>query len=131
MNSEQREIDRLNQLVLQRDIEINNLRIDQSKAVPFNNLSAAQDERLAMLAEEAGEIVMAVGKIMRHGYDSYHPDHPNSTNVLELEKEIGDLMAVVREMAKRGDIDPARVAKHTDAKWAKALKWTHHQEKTK
>ena len=40
----------------------------------FNKLTPAEAERLAMLAEECGEVVQIVGKILRHGYDSQHPD---------------------------------------------------------
>ncbi len=40
----------------------------------FNRLTPAEAERLAMLAEEAAEVIQIVGKILRHGYASYHPD---------------------------------------------------------
>ena len=46
----------------------------------FNGLTPAEAERLAMLAEECGEVIQMVGKILRHGYDSYHPADPNTTN---------------------------------------------------
>ena len=39
---------------------------------PFNQLDCAAAERLAVLAEEAGEVVQAVTKILRHGYDRVH-----------------------------------------------------------
>lgn len=34
----------------------------------FNGLSPAEVERLALLAEECGEVIQTVGKILRHGY---------------------------------------------------------------
>ena len=34
----------------------------------FNQLTPAETERLAILAEECGEVIQAVGKILRHGY---------------------------------------------------------------
>ena len=40
----------------------------------FNQLSDAQLERLYILSEELGEAQQAVGKILRHGYDSKHPE---------------------------------------------------------
>lgn len=40
----------------------------------FNGLTPAEAERLAMLSEECGEVIQIIGKILRHGYDSYHPD---------------------------------------------------------
>lgn len=38
-----------------------------------NNLTAAEQERLAILAEEMGEALQIIGKIIRHGYESYNP----------------------------------------------------------
>jgi hypothetical protein len=37
----------------------------------FNQLTDAEAERLALLAEECGEVVQVIGKILRHGYESY------------------------------------------------------------
>jgi len=39
----------------------------------FNGLSPAEAERLALLAEECGEVVQAVCKVLRHGYESTNP----------------------------------------------------------
>ena len=38
-----------------------------------NGLNDAEAERLAILLEEFGEAQQAVGKILRHGYESYDP----------------------------------------------------------
>ena len=35
-----------------------------------NNLSNEQLEALAILAEECGEVIQVIGKIIRHGLDS-------------------------------------------------------------
>ena len=35
---------------------------------PFNELSPAEVERLAILAEEMGEAIQVIGKVLRHGY---------------------------------------------------------------
>lgn len=73
---------------------------------PFNGLSHAEAERLAMLAEEAGEVVQAVGKVLRHGYESYHPDDPRGIpNRALLENELADLHAVEIFMSDDGDIE--------------------------
>jgi hypothetical protein len=39
----------------------------------FNGLTPAEAERLALLAEECGEVIQAIGKVLRHGYESRHP----------------------------------------------------------
>jgi hypothetical protein len=91
---------------------------------PFNGLSPAEAERLAMLAEEAGEIVQVVGKILRHGYESWHPSDPSTTNRMLLSKEVADLCGVVTMM--EGDFDPT-VGDAVEDVIAKKLRYSHHQ----
>lgn len=43
------------------------------------------------LIEECGELIQAVCKGERFGWDNYHPDRPNSTNVQELCDEMRDV----------------------------------------
>ena len=92
----------------------------------FNNLTPAQAELLAMLSEECGEIVQIVGKIQRHGYDSYHPnDTQRITNRRLLEAEISDLKAICLAMIRGGDISEESV--NLEDILARKMKWTHHQ----
>jgi hypothetical protein len=91
----------------------------------FNKLTEAKQERLAMLAEEASEVVQIVCKILRHGMESFHPDAPSLTNKMLLEREIGDLMGIAHEMAMRGDVSIEAIEHFTGAK---AKKYMHHQE---
>lgn len=93
----------------------------------FNGLTPAEHERLAILAEEAGEVVQIVMKIMRHGYDCHHPEHPDQTNRNELEKELGDLDRICDRMMDAGDIRFDAVVAASKAKDAKLERWTHHQ----
>ena len=90
----------------------------------FNKLPPAEAERLAMLAEECGEIVQVVGKILRHGYESHHPDNPTYTNRDLLANEVCDLLAVVQMMDADfnvgGGLDP-------DDAIAKKMRFAHHQ----
>lgn len=93
----------------------------------FNNLTPAEAERLAMLAEEAGEIVQIIGKILKHGYESHHPNKPEETNRKLLETEIGDLFGIVDEMKTNQDLIHWRIEQSRIKKWEKALKYAHHQ----
>ncbi len=95
----------------------------------FNGLTPAEAERLAMLAEETGEIVQMVGKILRHGYESYHPDDKEKvTNRTNLFAEILDIYGVMYGMGLNSDVphlegyDPSKVWKR------KSMKYTHHQD---
>ena len=96
----------------------------------FNGLTPAEAERLAMLAEECGEVIQVVGKILRHGYDSYHPDQAGKapqfryTNRDMLTHELSDLFAVIEMM----DADHARIdASEQEAAFAKKMRYAHHQ----
>lgn len=90
----------------------------------FNQLSPSEAERLAILAEEAGEVVQIVGKILRHGLDSHHPDDPSRTNRMMLENEICDFYAAVSLMCEQGDIPYcAALDDHINKK----LRYAHHQ----
>lgn len=93
-----------------------------------NGLTNAEIERLALLAEEMGEVVQIIGKILRHGYDSRNPlveDSP--TNREELEKEIGDVELILFMMAEEHDIDRNRVDRRRIDKGKKIVQWLHYQ----
>ena len=95
----------------------------------FNKLTPAEAERLAMLSEEAGEIVQIVGKILRHGYESFNPyDEKKITNRWLLQTELNDLAAIVYGMQKSADIS-VMVMDNYNRKdnWDRKLKYTHHQ----
>lgn len=95
---------------------------------PFNELSNAQDERLAILAEECGEVIQAVMKIMRHGYDSVNPkDDSGETNRQALERELGDVGHAMKRMEWCGDIDAMAIQARSHAKESKIGKYLHHQ----
>ena len=95
----------------------------------FNRLTPAEAERLALLAEECGEVVQIVGKILRHGYESKHPNNLSGpTNRQMLEKEAGDVYAVLDLMLQEGDINSCAVSDHNLAKVAAMARWTHHQQ---
>ena len=93
----------------------------------FNGLTAAEAERLAMLAEEAGEIVQIVGKILRHGYESCHPDGgPN--NGEELSRELTDFLSVMRAMVAEDEVSEGVLMPTLLTKaWNRKLRYAHHQ----
>lgn len=93
----------------------------------FNKLTPAQAERLAMLAEECGEVVQMVGKILRHGLDSFNPAEPAISNRLLLTRELVDLEAVIRALVASGDIYDPR-GQDVRGAWQKKLRFAHHQE---
>lgn len=94
--------------------------------VVIPGLSPAEYERLALLAEECGEVIQIIGKILRHGYESRHPDG-GPTNRELLERELGDVDAALRMMFDADDIIPDHVDSWNHEKQAKVRKYLHHQ----
>lgn len=94
-----------------------------------NGLTAAEEERLAILLEEMGEALQVIGKIQRHGYESWDPtqarDH-QPTNRVMLEKEIGDVMAAMELLAAGGDVDNKHVMQRIPRKLQKLYNYIHH-----
>jgi NTP pyrophosphatase (non-canonical NTP hydrolase) len=91
----------------------------------FNGLTPAEAERLALLAEECGEVIQAIGKVLRHGYESRHPNG-GPTNREALEKEIGDVHHATIRMGNAGDISGNAVLRHADDKEKNVAKYLHH-----
>jgi molybdenum cofactor biosynthesis enzyme len=92
----------------------------------FNALTPAEAERLAILAEEAGEIVQIVMKALRHGLDFRHPDS-GETNRGAIARELGDLDAICGRMVKAGDFQRGHIMAASQLKGIKLAQWTHHQ----
>lgn len=91
----------------------------------FNRLSPAEAERIALLMEEAAEVVQACGKILRHGYESTHPDG-GPTNRQQLEKELGDMTVAKGLMLQAGDIDEDRIGNSETKKILSLRQYLHH-----
>jgi len=64
----------------------------------FNQLSPGEAERLAMLAEEAGEVAEAAGAALAtRGIVGYDPD-AQERKAMALQRELCDLLAIFRMM---------------------------------
>jgi len=95
----------------------------------FNNLTPAQAERLAILAEECGEVIQAVNKILRHGYDSKHPTAILArTNRQDLELEVGDLELALELMYTGRDLCRDSVSQAYLEKGNRLGQYLHHNK---
>lgn len=92
-----------------------------------NNLTPAETERLAILAEECSEVIQVVGKILRHGYYSFHPT-TKETNIELLEQELGDVQAAIGLMTSRGDVNDFNIYLNIGKKVDRMQKYLHHSE---
>ena len=93
---------------------------------PLPRLTSAEIERLALLAEECGETVQAVGKVLRHGWESSSP-RGGATNRVGLEREIGDVRAVVGLLLDNRDVRLGELQAWQRNKRKALPGWTHHQ----
>jgi NTP pyrophosphatase (non-canonical NTP hydrolase) len=94
---------------------------------PFNALTPAQAERLALLLEELGEAQQAIGKILRHGYESYSPSDPSETsNRAALEREMGDVMCALTLLIANGDLNDHNVSDRSQQKAETIRPYLHH-----
>lgn len=99
-------------------------------AQPFNQLSPAEVERLALLAEEMGESIQVVGKILRHGYESFNPDDPKrTTNRQLLTHELGDVRHSVDRLCDADDLSKQNIGVRAHMKSQRVGKYLHHQPK--
>lgn len=94
---------------------------------PFNRLTDAEAERLALLLNALGNATKAVSKILLHGYESYHPLRQDSNNRLDLEKEMGGVLGAFSLMTVTDDLDCEMVERFSKTKIKTALSYAHHQ----
>lgn len=95
---------------------------------PFNKLAPAEAERLALLLEEMGEAQQAIGKILRHGYESVNPFiAPSPTNRESLEREMGDVMAALQMLTEVKDLDAEKIENRRGRKRMNVGGYMHHQ----
>ena len=94
-----------------------------------SNLSPAEVERLALAAEEMGEAIQVIGKILRHGYESKNPRDPfGPTNRGMLERELGDVRYAIQLLVERGEVRAGEVEECRHAKVARVVPYLHHQQ---
>lgn len=94
-----------------------------------NGLKDIDIEMLALLSEECGEIIQAVGKILRHGYNSYNPLLPSEkriSNKGQLEKEIAHLDVAVLMLQNHKRIDRREIQSEMNTKRVTINNWLHH-----
>lgn len=84
-------------------------------------------EILEIIQEECAEVVVAISKIKRFGPDQVFSPNPldEDTNMKKLEKELGDVQALVDLLIKKKvGVSKAGISKAKDAKIKKLKKWS-------
>jgi len=95
----------------------------------YNQLTPAQAEALAILAEECGETIQIIGKILRHGKDSHHPgDKEKMPNWMLLSIELGHINAAVELCTAQYIVTNNAVADSCSEKLERIKRYLHHIE---
>lgn len=96
----------------------------------FNELTEAEQERLAILIEECSEVIQIGCKVLRHGYYSTNPTVVNGeTNREALARELGDLMHALQRMETSGDVSATTIVERRNSKPERIKPYLHHQER--
>lgn len=88
-----------------------------SQRMDLMHITEAELERLALLSEEASEVIQMVDKIIRFGFESYHPkDESKTTNRSLLEMECGHMLIAMHLLNQEGDMEIDNIEKHSHNK---------------
>ena len=99
--------------------------VDENRGGSSPLLGTKTHEALIITAEECAEVTQQICKIIRFGLDTpYVTAGDGSTNREQLEKEIGDLMALIDILQKQDVISYAAVERASEAKIAKLHTWS-------
>lgn len=99
-------------------------------AFRYNELTAGQQERLALLLEEMGESIQIIGKIQRFGYESRRDPGDVETNRDLLATELGHLLYAIDLLCFGGkpDVSAADIVTSKTKKSETVRKYLHHQK---
>lgn len=92
----------------------------------FNNLTPEEHERITILQEELLEAAHICSKILRHGYESYHPDEHDLNNRELLGKELGDVRFAMIWLCDNGDQNKCYIHEMAKVKSCNIQKYLHH-----
>ena len=87
----------------------------------MNKIQDTIDELLVITSEEAGELVQACTKILRHGTDKSKID--------QLVEEVGDMQCMISLLVAHGIITQNDVVKRSEIKYNKLKKYSNIWQK--
>ena len=84
-------------------------------------MTSDEQEILRITQEECAEVIQAVSKIFRFGFDT---EWNGETNREHLEEEVGDLLAMIYILQSANIINEEKVIEASEAKIEKLKKWS-------
>lgn len=88
----------------------------------MSDIGAVDREVMLIAQEECAEVVQAVSKVFRFGFESTHNGKDNREH---LEEEIGDLVCMFDIMREKGLINWANVIEASEKKRQKLKTWSN------
>ena len=86
-----------------------------------NKIQDTLDELLVITSEEAGELVQACTKILRHGTDE--------SKINQLLEEVGDMQCMISLLVAHGIISQKDVVQRSEVKYKKLKKYSNLWQK--
>ena len=81
-------------------------------------------ETLIITQEECAEVIQAVSKIMRFGFDSCYPTEDSASTKECLELEVGQLLCMIGILIDQGVIEEDAMLQAMEAKKIKLETWS-------
>ena len=88
----------------------------------MSDVGAIDREIMLIAQEECAEVIQAISKVFRFGFDSVHKGVENRDHLAE---EIGDLMCMIDLMIDNGLVSEAAVMTAKHEKLAKLEQWSN------
>lgn len=86
-------------------------------------MKSTDDEILSILQEECAEVVQAVSKVFRFGFDAKHPNEIRN-NRQRLEEELGDVQAMISLLVEKNIVSEQNIKAAEQQKFAKLEQWS-------
>lgn len=83
-----------------------------------------EKEILNILLEECAEVIQAISKILRFGFESTHPNDPTYTNRTHLQEELGDLYCMMDILSQKSIVDHDLVISYATKKLSKLKRYS-------
>jgi NTP pyrophosphatase (non-canonical NTP hydrolase) len=81
-------------------------------------------ETLVITQEECAEVIQAISKVLRFGFDSSYPFQESATTRECLEMEVGQLLCMVDILVEQGVLDATNVRQARSYKREKLKEWS-------
>jgi NTP pyrophosphatase (non-canonical NTP hydrolase) len=81
-------------------------------------------EALIITQEECAEVIQAVSKIMRFGFDSCYPTEDSASTKECLDMELGQLLCMIGILVDQGVVDEDAMMTAMEAKKIKLETWS-------